>query len=135
MCERTHVGELVGRRSVVQQQVDDVCVALLGSLMEGGVTVLGGGGDRLESGVLVLKSLKRTLPSYLCPRVDLCLILQQEINHFHVAIVTGHMQGGVSQLGSKETAIYRKVFKARRGRKPGTRVASPSSRGPASLRG
>lgn len=39
----THVGELVGRRSVVQQQVDDVCVALLGSLMEGGVTVLGGG--------------------------------------------------------------------------------------------
>lgn len=95
----THVGELVGRRSVVQQQVDDVCVALLGSLMEGGVTVLGGGAEQLDSGVLVLKWLKRTSPSYLCPRVDLCLVLQQEIHHFHVAIVTGHVQGGVSQLG------------------------------------
>lgn len=39
-CEQTHVGELVGRRSVVQQQVDDVCVPLLSSLMKGCVTVL-----------------------------------------------------------------------------------------------
>lgn len=38
--EQTHVGELAGRRSVVQQQVDDVCVPLLSSLMKGGVTVL-----------------------------------------------------------------------------------------------
>ena len=38
--EQTHVGELVGRCSVVQQQVDDVCVPLLGGLMKGCVTVL-----------------------------------------------------------------------------------------------
>lgn len=36
--------------------------------------------------------------SYLGLSVDLCLILQQEVHHFHVAIVTGHMKRSVSQL-------------------------------------
>lgn len=53
-CEQTHVGELVGRRSVVQQQVDDVCVPLLSGLMKGCVTVLQeGGGEKRALGLPV----------------------------------------------------------------------------------
>lgn len=35
---------------------------------------------------------------YLGLSVDLRLIFQQEIDHLHIAIVTGHMERSVSQL-------------------------------------
>lgn len=42
MCVFTNSGEFVGQCSMMQQQVDDVCVSLLCSLMERAVTVLQG---------------------------------------------------------------------------------------------
>lgn len=35
---------------------------------------------------------------YLGLSVDLGLVFQQEVDHLHVAIVTGHMERSVSQL-------------------------------------
>lgn len=46
---------------------------------------------------------------YLGLSVDLRLILQQEVDHLHVAIVTGNVKRGVSQLTTK-TREYKYLF-------------------------
>lgn len=43
-----------------------------------------------------------TINDYLGLSVELRLILQQEIDYLHVAIVTGHMERSVSQLMTAE---------------------------------
>lgn len=43
-----------------------------------------------------------TINDYLGLSVELRLILQQEVDHLHVAIVTGHMERSVSQLMTAE---------------------------------
>lgn len=58
----------------------------------------------------MLKSFKNThthISGYLGLCVDLRLIFHQEIDHLHVAIVTGHMERGVSQLMTQKIIILR----------------------------
>lgn len=87
---------------MVQQQVDDVGVSLLRRLVKGRVAALHKTRPR---SVCRLMSHKYTRASqrpadgrYLGLGVDLGLTLQQEVDHLHVAIVTSHMEGAVSQL-------------------------------------
>ena len=40
VCVRAHGGQLVRRGSVLEQQADDVCVSLLGGLVQRGVVHL-----------------------------------------------------------------------------------------------
>lgn len=101
-CPWTHGRELVGRGSVVQQQVDDVGVSLLRRLVKGRVVALHKTQPRSARRLLSHKYTPATqrpaYGRYLGLGVDLGLTLQQEVDHLHVAIVTGHMEGAVSQL-------------------------------------
>lgn len=69
----------------------------------GGVCTRSAGGEkhRLDS-LFTLNAFQQTPLPYLCLCVDLCLIFQQEIDHFHVAVVTRHMQRRVSQLKNRD---------------------------------
>lgn len=46
--------------------------------------------------------LMLTVMGYLGLGVDLSLSLQQEVDHLDVAIMTGHVQRGVAQLGTEQ---------------------------------
>lgn len=37
--------------------------------------------------------------------VDMCLLLQQKLDHLDVAVVTGHVQRGVSHLGRRAEGV------------------------------
>lgn len=101
-CPWTHSCELVGCGSVVQQQVDDVGVSLLRRLVKGRVATLHKtqprSARRLMSHKYTPVTRRPADGRYLGLGVDLGLTLQQEVDHLHVAVVTGHMEGAVSQL-------------------------------------
>lgn len=63
--------------------------------------------EYIPSEYMQFKSL--LLNGYLGLSVDLRLIFQQEIDHLHVAIVTGHMERSVSQL-MKRKIIWKNVI-------------------------
>lgn len=87
---------------MVQQQVDDVGVSLLRCLVKGRVAALHKRQLQSARHLMFHKYTPVTQrPAdgrYLGVGVDLGLTLQQEVDHLHVAIVTGHMEGAVSQL-------------------------------------
>lgn len=85
---------------MLQQQVDDVGVSLLRRLVEGSVAALQGTNRSTVNSLAA--ALMLTLTGYLGLGVDLGLSLQQEVDHLDVAIVTGHVQGGVAQLRMKQ---------------------------------
>lgn len=47
---------------------------------------------------IITLSVKVMLDVYPCLAVDVCLLLQEELHHLDVSIVTGHMKGGVAHL-------------------------------------
>lgn len=101
---------------MMQQQVDDVCVSLLCSLMQRCVTVLQGRDKVSENTGNQTHPQRQTssdvqpkryenMGSYLRLSVDLCLVFQQEVHHLHVAIVTGHMKWSVSKLTAQKGKV------------------------------
>lgn len=127
-CCDTHHCQLIRRGSVLQQKVNDVCVTLLSSLMKRCVSILNKRGfERLKLyfGPPVIRKEfcnKRRLKkcSYsashtaFCEHyfnnlsfgVDFSLVLQEEVHHLHIAIMTGDMQGRICHLNqSTETHI------------------------------
>lgn len=88
---------------MLEEQVDDVGVALLRRLVERSVSILGTHSTTVRK-QNTLGAAHQRLASYLGFAVDPRLVLNQEVCHFCVAIVTGHMYRCVTHLnGGRQT--------------------------------
>lgn len=98
---------------MLQQHVDDVCVSLLRCLVKRCVSILvrekremARGEDSFFLWLLAKQKQKKTTTTlsyfYLGFGIDAGALLQQEVHHFGISIVTGHNQGGISKLRRKK---------------------------------
>lgn len=114
----SHWSYLIGLSSVFQQQGDDIGMALLSGLVQRGVAHLekkrgkDGQTHRKQYFHLWFWHLMQipVVPNeieivYPCLAIHMSLLLQKELHHLDVAIVTGHMKGCVAHLRQGERFI------------------------------